>query len=39
MAIFSIAAIAGTGVGNVAAGWVEQNPRLQWRWIQWIHLM
>ncbi|KAL4252903.1 MFS transporter superfamily protein [Abortiporus biennis] len=39
MAIFSISAIGGTGLGPVAAGWVEMNPHLQWRWIQWIHLI
>ncbi|KAH8104030.1 MFS general substrate transporter [Cristinia sonorae] len=39
MAIFSVAAIGGTGLGPVAAGWVEMNPHLRWRWIQWIHLI
>lgn len=39
MAIFSIAALGGTGLGPTAAGWVEMNSHLQWRWIQWIHLM
>ncbi|GAC97838.1 multidrug transporter [Pseudozyma hubeiensis SY62] len=36
MAFFATAAIFGTGFGPVWAGWVEQNPRLQWRWIQYI---
>lgn len=36
MAIFATAAIFGTGVGPVWAGWVEQNASLEWRWIQWI---
>lgn len=39
MAIYSLAAIGGTGIGPVAAGWVEMNTRLQWTWIQWIHMM
>ncbi|KAJ7233034.1 MFS polyamine transporter [Mycena rebaudengoi] len=39
MAIFSIAAMGGTGLGPVAAGWVEMNPKLEWRWIQWIQMI
>lgn len=39
MSIYSLAALGGTGLGPVVAGWVEMNPRLQWRWIQWIHMM
>ena len=39
MAMFSFAAVGCTGVGAVAAGWVELNPHLGWRWIQWIHFM
>jgi len=39
MSIYSLAAVGGTGLGPVAAGWVEMNPHLQWRWIQWIHMM
>ncbi|THH29523.1 hypothetical protein EUX98_g4677 [Antrodiella citrinella] len=39
MSIFSLAAVGGTGLGPVFAGYVEMNPRLEWRWIQWIHLM
>ncbi|THH29519.1 hypothetical protein EUX98_g4679 [Antrodiella citrinella] len=39
MAIFSVAALGGTGLGPVAAGWVEMNPHLEWRWIQWIHMI
>ncbi|KAJ7498003.1 major facilitator superfamily domain-containing protein [Mycena galericulata] len=39
MAIFSVAALGGTGVGPVVAGWVEMNPRLAWRWIQWIQMI
>lgn len=39
MAIYSFAAMGGTGLGPVAAGWIEMNPRLEWRWIQWISMM
>ena len=21
------------------AGWIEANPRLEWRWIQWLHFI
>ncbi|KZS99663.1 MFS general substrate transporter [Laetiporus sulphureus 93-53] len=37
MASFAAAAIGATGVGCLASGWIEQNPHLEWRWIQWIH--
>lgn len=39
MASFAAAAIGATGVGPLIAGWIEQNPHLEWRWIQWIHAM
>ncbi|KZP11098.1 MFS general substrate transporter [Athelia psychrophila] len=39
MAIYSFAAMGGTGLGPIAAGFIEMNPLLQWRWIQWIHLI
>ncbi|THG98765.1 hypothetical protein EW026_g3482 [Hermanssonia centrifuga] len=39
MAIFSIAAVGCTGLGAVVAGWVEMNPHLGWRWIQWLHFI
>ncbi|KAI5830150.1 MFS general substrate transporter [Schizophyllum commune Tattone D] len=39
MALFSIAAIGGTGLGPVASGWIEMNPHLGWRWIQWIQMI
>ena len=37
MAIFALAAVGGTGLGAVPAGWIDMT--LGWRWIQWIHLM
>ncbi|EDR05708.1 MFS polyamine transporter [Laccaria bicolor S238N-H82] len=39
MAIFSAAAVGGTGLGPVFAGWIEMNPRLGWKWIQWIQMI
>ena len=39
MSVFAIAAIGGTGLGPVIAGWVEMNPHLEWRWIQWLQFM
>lgn len=39
MAVFSIAAMSATGVGPVFAGWIAMNTHLEWRWIQWIHMM
>lgn len=39
MSIFALAAIGGTGIGPVVAGWVEMNPRLEWRWIQWYQMI
>ncbi|KAI8985777.1 MFS general substrate transporter [Trametes punicea] len=39
MSLFAVMALIGPGVGCVAAGWIEQNPHLQWRWIQWIHVI
>ena len=39
MSIFSVAAVGFTGLGAVAAGWIDVNRHLGWRWIQWIHFM
>ena len=39
MSIFALMAIGGTGVGPVYAGWIEMNSKLEWKWIQWIHMM
>ncbi|KAF8159891.1 major facilitator superfamily domain-containing protein, partial [Crassisporium funariophilum] len=39
MAFFSLLAFAGNGLGALAGGWIEENVKLQWRWIQWIHLI
>ena len=39
MSIFALCAISGIGLGPLMAGWVEMDPRLGWRWIQWIQMM
>lgn len=39
MSFFAVAVIGGTGVGPLVAGWVEMNPHLEWRWIQWLQMM
>ncbi|KAI1791905.1 MFS general substrate transporter [Ganoderma leucocontextum] len=39
MSVFAVMALAGPGIGCVAAGWIEQNPHLEWRWIQWLHII
>lgn len=36
MSILALTAFVGTGLGPVTMSWVEANPRLEWRWIQWI---
>ncbi|KLO13266.1 MFS general substrate transporter [Schizopora paradoxa] len=39
MSVFAIGAIGGLGLGPTLAGWIETNKNLQWRWIQYIHLI
>ncbi|KAF8713056.1 hypothetical protein AX14_013005 [Amanita brunnescens Koide BX004] len=39
MTIYSVATIGGTGFGPIISGWIEMNPHLRWRWIQWIQMM
>ena len=39
MAVFALMAITGTAVAPVFMSWVEANPRLEWRWIQWIQII
>lgn len=39
MTLFAFAAIGGTGLGPVCAGYIALNPHLEWRWIQWITAM
>jgi len=39
MSAYSLLAFAGNGFGALVGGWTEANPKLGWRWIQWIHLM
>ncbi|KAI0731113.1 MFS general substrate transporter [Earliella scabrosa] len=39
MSAFAVMVLSGPGVGCIAAGWIEQNPSLGWRWIQWMHVI
>jgi hypothetical protein len=39
MSIFALTALGGIGLGPVYSGWIEMNPKLEWKWIQWIHMM
>ncbi|KAJ7147629.1 MFS polyamine transporter [Mycena crocata] len=39
MSIFTAAVFAGNALGPVVSGWVEENPHLGWRWIQYIHMI
>lgn len=38
MSLFALAAIFNMGTGPVMAGWMEMNPKLQWKWIQWVQM-
>ncbi|KAH7920530.1 MFS general substrate transporter [Leucogyrophana mollusca] len=39
MSMYALAAVSSTGLGPVIAGWIDANPRLGWRWIQWVHVI
>ena len=39
MALLSFANICATGLGPVAAGWIEADARFEWRWIQRFNAM
>ena len=39
MSLYSVGIIASCGLGPTIAGWIEANPSLGWRWIQWVHVM
>lgn len=39
MSIFSLCAVGAAGLGPVFSGWMEMNPHLRWKWIQWIQLV
>lgn len=36
MSLFALASIVGSALGATAMAWVDEDPRLGWRWIQWI---
>lgn len=39
MSFFTLVNMTCTGFGPMVSGWVEYDPRLRWRWIQWLHAM
>jgi MFS family permease len=39
MSLYALGIIASMGLGPTIAGWIEANPSMGWRWIQWIHVM
>jgi hypothetical protein len=39
MSLFALSAVGGTGFGPVISGFIEQNSRLEWRWIQRLYSM
>ncbi|KAJ3568994.1 hypothetical protein NP233_g5355 [Leucocoprinus birnbaumii] len=38
MALFSWVSIFMLGVGPIMGGWIEMNPKLEWKWIEWIQM-
>lgn len=38
MSLFTLVAVGANGLGPVFAGWIELNPRMEWRWIQWVQM-
>jgi hypothetical protein len=38
MSIFTFWVTLGPGLAPVIFSWVEANPRLEWRWIQWFQM-
>ena len=39
MALFTLIVIGATGLAPVYAGWIAINPKLEWKWLQWVHMM
>lgn len=39
MALFTLIVIGGTGLPPVYSGWIAINPNLEWKWLQWVHMM
>ena len=39
MSLYALVIVSSVGLGPTVAGWIEANPSLGWRWIQWIHVM
>ena len=39
MAVFSLMAIGGTGLGPVVSGWIELRTNVGYKWIAWVPFM
>ena len=39
MAVFSLMAIGGTGLGPVVSGWIELRTSVGYKWIAWVPFM
>ncbi|KAJ8581108.1 MFS general substrate transporter [Rhizopogon salebrosus TDB-379] len=39
MSLYTLGIIASMGLGPTVAGWIEANPSLGWRWIQWVQVI
>ncbi|KAJ2929472.1 hypothetical protein H1R20_g7617, partial [Candolleomyces eurysporus] len=39
MSFFTLVAVGANGLGPVFAGWIEHNPNLEWKWIQWVQMI
>ncbi|XP_006455051.1 hypothetical protein AGABI2DRAFT_145318 [Agaricus bisporus var. bisporus H97] len=38
MSIFALAATFSLGLGPIIGGWIEMNPSLGWKWINWVQM-
>ena len=38
MSVFTFCVTLGPGLAPVIFSWVEANPSLEWRWIQWFQM-
>jgi len=38
LAVFSLISFINVGVGPIMAGWIETNPKLEWKWIEWVQM-
>jgi hypothetical protein len=38
MAVFAMSSFVNLAAGPVMGGWIEMNPKLQWKWIEWVQM-